>query len=33
MMDEIGAVDTGMRYGLSDFPLTDVVVLKFEQIQ
>lgn len=33
VMDAIGAVETGVRYGLSDFPLTDVVVFKVEQVQ
>ena len=33
VMDAIGAVQTGVRYGLSDCPLTDVVILKVEQVQ
>lgn len=33
VMDAIAAVQTGSKFGLSDVPLTDVVVLKAEQVQ
>jgi cyclophilin family peptidyl-prolyl cis-trans isomerase len=33
VMNAIAAVPTGSKYGLSTIPLTDVLVLKVEQIQ
>jgi peptidyl-prolyl cis-trans isomerase A (cyclophilin A) len=33
VMDAIAAVPTGSKYGLTTIPLTDVVVLKVEQVQ
>lgn len=33
VMDAMGAVQTGSKYGLSSFPLTDIVVLKVEQVK
>lgn len=33
VVDAIAAVPTGSRYGLNDVPLTDIVVIKAEQIQ
>ena len=33
VMDAIGSVATGSKYGLNDYPLTDVVVFSVRQIQ
>ena len=33
VMDAIGSVATGSKYGLNDYPLTDVVVLSVRQVQ